>query len=114
MRSININNYNIPSNKEWERSVEQTEFHGDNGEYYKIVDKKTPAGFSVERQTADVVSDLLYTATNSLSTATSMLITTYRLDNEKSAEILKRVEAIREQAWQLKADVDRDLRGLGD
>ena len=90
MRSININNYNLPSNKEWERSVEQTEFHGDNGEYYKIVDKKTPAGFSVERQTADVVSDLL------------------------SAEILKRVEAIREQAWQLKADVDRDLRGLGD
>ena len=114
MRSININNYNLPADKEWQRSLVQTEFHGDEGEYYIIVDKKTPAGFSITKQTADAVSELVWQATNSLHTATSMLITTYPADDEKSAEILKRAEAIREQVWQLKQDVDRDLRGLKD
>ena len=114
MRSININNYNLPADKEWQRTIEQTEFHGDNGEYYIIVDKKTPAGFSITKQTADAVSELMWQANNSLHTATSMLITTYPADDKKSAEILKRAEAIREQVWQLKQDVDVELRGLRD
>ena len=114
MRSININNYNLPADKEWQRSLVQTEFHGDEGEYYIIVDKKTPAGFSITKQTADAVSEMAWSANNNLACAISMLITTYPADDKKSAEILKRAEQLREAVWGLKQDIDRDLRGLTD
>ena len=73
---------------------------------------KTPAGFNTEKMVADTVASLVYNASDNVSTAISLLIQTYKLDNREAEAIQRHLElhkTMLQNDWQM---INKTLRGL--
>lgn len=74
----------------------------------------TPAGFNTEKMVADAVANLIYNAQDNLSTAISLLIETYKLDNEVAKKIQKNLEIYQRMLQDLWNYTNKELKHIND
>ena len=73
---------------------------------------RTPAGFNTEKMVADAVASLIYNAQDTLSIAISLLIETYKLDNEVAEKIQKNLEIRKKMLQELWEYTNKELRHI--
>lgn len=73
---------------------------------------RTPAGFNTEKMVADAVASLIYNAQDNLSIAISLLIETYKLDNEVAEKIQKNLEIRKKMLQELWEYTNKELRHI--
>ena len=75
---------------------------------------RTPAGFNTEKMVADAVANLIYNAQDNLSTAISLLVETYKLDNEVAGKIQNNLKIRKKMLQELWAYTNKELRHIND
>ena len=75
---------------------------------------RTPAGFNTEKMVADAVASLIYNAQDNLSTAISLLIETYELNNEVAEKIQKNLQISKKSLQEIWEYTNKELRHIKD
>lgn len=75
-------------------------------------DNKTPAGFNVEKMAGEQVANLIYRASAELGDAVSIMIQTYKLDNEEAEKIQKQLQIQKQVLFDIWKYTSKELGGV--
>lgn len=75
-------------------------------------DNKTPAGFNVEKMAGEQVANLIYRASDELGDAVSIMIQTYKLDNEEAEKIQKQLQIQKQILFDIWKHTSKELGGV--